>query len=251
MRIVIIEDEQPAFNRLQKLVNECIPDAEVIAHLDSIAGCKKWFAENDMPDIVFLDIHLADGSAFDMLEQIKITAPIIFTTAYDQYAVDAFKTSGIGYLLKPIKTEELTDALDKLDNFKKAFSTEKQQAITQQFRNGNYKKRFLIRFGDVIKTISTDEIAYFYSENKGTFARTFEERTYPIDNNLDALDQILDPEHFFRINRQYIISMKSLAEMKSYSKARVVVKLKPEAKEAPIVSSERSSAFKLWLAGEV
>ncbi len=253
MRIVIIEDEQPAYKRLVKQLNELMPDAEIVAQHDSVTGAKEWFEQNETPSVVFMDIHLADGSAFDLLKSIKIEAPVIFTTAYDQYAIEAFKVSGMGYLLKPIKADELKAAMDKLEQMKKMFSisAEKQSILLDALKQPEYKKRFMIRFGDNIKTVGTDEIAYFFSENKGTFARTFEERTYPIDNNLDALEQMLDPESFFRINRQYIISLLSIKEMKTYSKARVLVKLSPAVKEAPLVSSERSAAFKHWLAGEL
>lgn len=253
MKVVIVEDEQPAFKRLQKLLTELLPDVEILAHHDSVITAKQWFEENDPPELVFMDIHLADGSAFDLLKDTRVNAPIIFTTAYDQYAIEAFKASGIAYLLKPVKAEEMSGALKKLDGLKEIFSGQRprQDVLLDALKQPEYKKRFLVRFGDNIKTIATEDIAYFFSENKGTFARTFEERTYPIDNNLDTLEHMLDPEVFFRINRQYIISVKSIKEMKTYSKARVLVKLSPEVKEAPLVSSERSAGFKQWLAGEI
>lgn len=253
MRVVIIEDEQPAYKRLLKLLVEIMPQATVAAHHDSVATAKQWFEQNPVPDIVFMDIHLADGSAFDLLKTTRIGAPIIFTTAYDQYAIEAFNASGIAYLLKPLKSEDLAKALEKLDSLKEIFSVsaDKQNLLLEALKQPEYKKRFLVRFGDNIKTIATTDIAYFFSENKGTFARMFDERTYPIDNNLDTLEQMLDPETFFRINRQYIISLKSIKEMKTYSKARVLVKLSPDVKEPPLVSSERSAGFKQWLAGEL
>lgn len=249
MKLVIIEDEMPAFKRLSKLINELIPDVEVLAHLDSVADAGEWFSNNEHPDLVFMDIHLADGSAFDLLKETKINAPIIFTTAYDQYAIEAFKTASISYLLKPVKQEDLEQALEKLEEYKTLFKGP-ENVLLEALAQPEYKKRFLIRFGDNIKTVSTDEIAYFFSENKGTFARTFEERTYPIDSNLDTLEKMLDPERFFRINRQYLICMDAINEMKTYSKARVLVKLRPETKEHPLVSSERSASFKQWLGGD-
>lgn len=253
MNIVVIEDEMPAYNRLSKMINETIPGANIIAHHDSVQGASEWFEENTMPDVVFMDIHLADGSAFDLLKQVKISAPIIFTTAYDQYAMEAFKAASIGYLLKPVKKEELEEAMQKLNDFKKMFSTPAGEALVQNFNNGapDYKKRFVIRFGEHIKTLSVDDIAYCYSENKATFARTFEGRTFPMDHNLDNLETMLDPEHFFRINRQYLICLKAIEEMKTYSKARVIVTLKPAVKEQPVVSSERSAEFKQWLGGDL
>ncbi|MCD6064259.1 MAG: response regulator transcription factor [Flavipsychrobacter sp.] len=208
------------------------------------------FDQNPDVDLVFMDIHLADGSAFDLLKLVKVNAPIIFTTAYDQYALDAFKASSVGYLLKPVKKEELKTALEKLDEFKKMFS-QAEEKLLQTFSQPEYKKRFVIRFGEHIKTVNVEDIAYCYSENKATYARTFEGRTYPMDHNLDALEHMLDPQEFFRINRQYFINLKSIDEMRTYSKARVIVTLKPPVKEQPIVSSERAADFKQWLAGEL
>lgn len=253
MNIVIIEDEEPAYKRLEKLVKKILPEAKIAAHHDSVSGAAKWFDENDAPAIVFMDIHLADGSAFDLLKQIEINAPIIFTTAYDEYAIEAFKSSGVGYLLKPVKEEELRDAISKLEGMKKIFNLNKEneKELIEALAPPEYKKRFMIRFGDNLKTVSVDEIAYFFSENKATFAKTFEGRTYPIDHNLDSIDKMVDPEKFFRINRQYVISVNAIDEMKTYSKARVLVKLQPAVKEPPLVSSERSASFKQWLAGDM
>jgi len=248
MNIVIVEDEQPAFKRLSKLLQEAIPDAKIVAQLDSIQMSKEWFGTNKCPDIVFLDIHLADGSAFDLLKQITLECPVIFTTAYDQYAMEAFKTASVDYLLKPVKREDLEQALQKLKQFKDMFNEAGSSGLSEQ--PAGYKKRFLVRFGEHIKTIAVTDIAYCYSENKATFARTFEGRNYPMDHNLDALETMLDPQDFFRINRQYLISLKSIEEMRTYTKARVIVKLHPAVKEQPVVSSERAADFKDWLAGE-
>ena len=164
--------------------------------------------------------------------------------------MDAFKASSVGYLLKPVKKEELKAALGKLDELKKLFN-KGEEKLAQALSQPDFKKRFVIRFGEHIKTLAVEDIAYCYSENKATFARTFEGRSYPMDHNLDALEHMLDPQQFFRINRQYLINLKSIDEMKTYSKARVIVTLKPPVKEAPVVSSERSADFKQWLAGEL
>lgn len=247
MNILIVEDELPAYKRLSKLVNEIMPGARIIGHVDSIQQYKEWLTENNKPDVVFMDIHLADGSAFDLLKQVKIDCPIIFTTAYDQYAMDAFKTASIDYLLKPVKKEDLNEALKKLNRFREIFN---EESHTPNRPTQEYKKRFLVRFGEHIKTLPVTDIAYFYSENKVTFARSFEGRNFPIDNNLDALEHMLDPQDFFRINRQYFISLKSIEEMRAYTKARVIIKLTPPVKEPPVVSSERAADFKNWLAGE-
>lgn len=249
MNIVVIEDEMPAYRRIVKLLEEIVPEAQIGAHHDSVVSARQYFEGDNEPDVVLLDIHLADGSAFDLLKMVKVDCPIIFTTAYDQYAIDAFKAASIDYLLKPVKKEELKSAFEKLDSFKKMFN-ESKDVLLHNAGTGDYKKRFLIRYGEHIKTLNVEEIAYCYSENKVTFARTFEGRTYPMDYNLDGLEQVLDPLNFFRINRQYIINLKAIDEMRTYSKARVIISLKPAVKENPVVSSERSASFKQWLAGE-
>lgn len=250
MNVVIIEDEQPAYKRLVKLLNEVQPDINILTQLETVADAKQWLQDNDTPDVIFMDIHLADGSAFDLLAEVEIKAPVIFTTAYDQYAIEAFKTASVGYLLKPIKPEALKEAIGRIDEYKKIF-LEKDDVLKALVKKEGYKKRFLIRFGEHIKTVLTEEIAYCYSESKATFLKTFEGRTYPLDYNLDAMEQLLDPERFFRLNRQYIVCLQAISEMKTYSKARIIVTLNPEAKEQPVVSSEKSAVFKQWLAGDI
>lgn len=253
MKIVIIEDELPAYRRLAKLITELEPGAEIVAHLDSVRDATQWFAAHEAPDLTFMDIHLSDGSAFELFQTAPLPCPVVFVTAYDQYAIDAFKTNSIDYLLKPVKKEELEAALAKLGTMRSLFGTQitKPAPAAEPAAPGSYKTRFVVRFGEHIKTIQTEDLAYCYSENKATFARTFDGRTYPMDQNLDSLDSQLDPHSFFRINRQYLINIKAIDEMKTYTKARVIVKLNPAVKEAPVVSSERAAEFKQWLAGEL
>lgn len=252
MNVVIIEDEQPARERIAELLKELMPAANIVAWHDTVDAASKWLAQNLGPDLILLDVQLADGTAFDLLKMIKIECPIIFTTAYRKYALDAFKTTSVDYLLKPIKKEDLESALQNLKEFKHIFSQQEigilQKSIVQPL---SYKKRFIIRFGEHIKTLSVENIAYCVSENKNTFARTFDGQKYPMDHNLDSLESMLDPQNFFRINRQFLINLKAIEEMKIYSKARVIVKLNPPVKEPPVVSSERAADFKLWLAGEL
>ena len=252
MNVVIIEDEAPARERLTELLMEVMPESNIVAHHDTVKGACKWFSQNSLPDLVLLDVQLADGTAFDLLKLVKINCPIIFTTAYSKYALNAFKAKSIDYLLKPIKKTELEQALLKLKEFRNIFTTTdtgSSQKITTQ--SAEYKKRFIIRFGEHIKTLAVENIAYCVSENKSTYAKSFDGLTYPMDHNLDSLEQMLDPQHFFRINRQYLINLKAIKEMKVYSKSRVIVKLDPPVKDPPIVSSERAADFKLWLAGDL
>jgi two-component system LytT family response regulator len=249
MRIVVFEDEAPAFKRLSKLIAEALPDAQIVAHLDNVRSGREWLSSNPSPDLIFMDIHLADGDAFDLLEGSDISSPIIFTTAYDRYALEAFKTTAIDYLLKPVKKEDFDRAIQKLSQLRSATPAMAGPNPETSPASG-YKKRFVIRYGEHIRTLATTDVAYFYSEHKATFAKTFEGRSYPVDYNLDALEDLLPPEDFFRINRQYVIQLKAIAEMKIFSKARVIITLNPPAHEQPIVSSEKAARFKLWLAGE-
>lgn len=249
LRILIIEDEEPAAKRLLKMVKEIEPGIELLDSIVSVSSAVKWFSENDAPDLIFSDIQLADGTSFDIFREVKVSCPVIFVTAYDQYAIEAFKINSIDYLLKPLKKEELQGAITKFKNSKApaaAFDIDKLlQAYSPQIHA--YKTRFIIRYGEHIKTISTEEIAYFYTEDKVNFLTTFEARRFAIDFNLDSLETLLDPKIFFRINRQFIVSIKSIAEMFAYTKGRVLIKLKPVAKQETIVSTERSADFKTWL----
>ena len=252
--ILIIEDEIAAAKRLNKMIAEFMPQAEIVNSLDSIVSSVQWFKNNPMPSLVFADIHLADGSSFEIFKQVQVDCPIIFTTAYDQYALEAFKLNSIHYLLKPVKKEELGQALDRFNKFygvKQGSAADFAKVISALSKPGTtFKERFIIRFGEHIKTIETQDIAYFYTENKANFAVMKDAKRYSIDNNLDELEHLINPKNFFRINRQFIISYQSIAEMISYSKARVFIKLNPPTKFETIVSTERSASFKLWLAGE-
>jgi DNA-binding LytR/AlgR family response regulator len=250
MRILIVEDEVPAQIRLKKIILEVIPQAELLESISSVESAIRWFRLNPMPDLIFMDIQLEDGNSFDIFREVKITAPVIFITAFDQYAIDAFKVNSISYLLKPVNREALLEAYDKLNHLKKSLSpipdySEKLQSLESTVKS--YKKRFAIRFGEHIKTVSTEEISYFYTENKINFLCTSDNRKYPVEFNLDQLETLLNPEQFFRINRQFIIGIHAIAEMRAYSKARVNIKLNPPCPQETIVSVERSAAFKQWL----
>ena len=255
LKILIIEDEEPATKRLQKLIFELEPDAKVLDNIVSVSSAINWFREeHPSPDLIFCDIQLSDGLSFEIFKNVEVLNPVIFITAYDQYAIEAFKVNSIDYLLKPVKKDDLNVAFDK---FKKLNPGNKNSSIDinkllESFstsRSG-YKTRFIVRYGEHIKTIKTEDIAYFNTENKINFLTTYEPRRFTIDYNLDTLESMLDPKIFFRINRQYIISIKAINEMFAYSKSRVLIKLKPPAREETIVSTERSGDFKLWLGDE-
>lgn len=254
LNVLIIEDEEPAAKRLQKMLKEIEPTIVVLENIVSVSSAIKWFKNNPAPDLVFSDIQLSDGLSFEIFKAIEILCPIIFTTAYDQYAIEAFKVNSIDFLLKPIKKEGLENAVAK---FKKITKTSPAPSIDinkllQSFNPAGveYKKRFVVRFGEHIKTINIEDVVYFYTEDKVNFLCTKEARRFVIDFNLDTLESTLDPKTFFRINRQYIIGIHSIGEMFAYSKSRVLIKLIPPAKHETIVSTERSSEFKHWLGDE-
>ena len=254
MTILIIEDEEPAYKRLQKMLKDIEPDHTLLDQIVSVSSAVKWFKENDTPDLIISDIQLSDGISFEIFKQVNIKCPIIFTTAYDQYAIEAFKVNSIDYLLKPVKKDELEKAITK---FKALTPVAATPAIdinkllqSLQPAGTDYKKRFVVRYGEHIKTIDIEEVVYFYTEDKATFLCTKDARRFVVDFNLDTLDSILDPKIFFRINRQYIISIHSIAEMFAYSKSRVLIKLNPPSKHETIVSTERSADFKHWLGDE-
>jgi two-component system LytT family response regulator len=252
MKILLIEDEDPAAKRLQKMLAEIVPGAEVSDNIVSVSSAIKWFAENPLPDLIISDIQLSDGLSFEIFKAVEILCPVIFTTAYDQYAIEAFTVNSIDYLLKPVKKEELSAAITKYKKIQPAAPAIDIQQLLKSFNSPSqeYKKRFVVRYGEHIKTINVEEVAFFYTEDKVNFLTTKEGRRFAIDFNLDTLETMLDPKTFFRINRQYIISIQSIAEMFAYSKSRVLVKLNPAAKHETIVSTERSADFKLWLGDE-
>lgn len=253
INILIIEDEEPAANRLKKMVTELEPEANVLDNIVSVNSAIAWFKQNPLPDLVFSDIQLSDGLSFEIFKNVEVLCPVIFITAYDQYAIDAFKVNSIDYLLKPIKKEDLQSAITKFKKLSRseapALDINKVLEVFNQPKT-EYKTRFIVRYGEHIKTIKIEEAAYFYTEDKINFITTNEGRRYTIDYNLDALESLLNPKTFFRINRQFIICIHAISEMFSYSKSRVLVKLNPPSKHETIVSTERSGDFKLWLGDE-
>ncbi len=249
MKAIIIEDEKLASERLEELINDIDPSIEISAKLTSIEQSVRYLKHNK-PDLIFLDIQLEDGISFSIFEKVTVDSPIIFTTAYDQYAIKAFKLNSIDYLLKPIKKDELRDSLHKYKNFKSPFAFDLEE-IRKIFQNKeiSYKKRFLIQYGQKIKKIETDEIAYFFAMEKNVFLVTSSGNTFPLDYTLDKLQEIIDPEKFFRINRKMIISFKSIKNLIPYSRSRIKIELNPpEPKDIEaLVSVERISSFKEWM----
>jgi len=252
MKALIIEDEILASKHLRQVLVEA-GDFEIITVLESIKETVKWFEKNPQPDIVFMDIHLSDGSAFEIFNNIKITCPIVFTTAYDEYALKAFKVNSIDYLLKPIEVNEVQEALKKL---RQLSTSETMQAAINKLvstfkKSSKYKTHFLIPVkGDKLIPVQTNDLACFYVDTGTIKASTFEGKTYTLDFTLDELTELLDPEIFFRANRQYIISRKAIKDIDLWFNSRLSVNLNVTVPDKIVISRGRIPEFKTWFSGQ-
>ena len=250
MNVLIIEDEKPAARRLARLLGELNIEAPKMLH--SVEESIEWFQNNEHPDLIFLDIQLSDGLSFEIFEAVEVRSAIIFTTAYDEYALQAFKLNSIDYLLKPIDDEELETAVNK---YQQMAATEKKMTldfedIKQLLVNPlerDYKKRFTARVGQHIKIINAEDIECFYSENKGTYAATTEGRNYLLDTTLEHLESELEPKIFFRVSRKFYVNVNHIKDIISYTNSRLKIILNHFNEQEIIVSRERVRDFKLWL----
>jgi len=250
MNIIIIEDEKPAARLLQRKIEKLGYGITTLLH--SVEESLEWFQNNDHPDLIFLDIQLSDGLSFEIFEKIDIKSAVIFTTAYDEYALRAFKLNSIDYLLKPIDEEELATAISKFANQFQANSVSNLdfEAIKRMLVNPvskEYRKRFSVKIGQQIKVIDVTEIECLYSENKGTYIHTLDNRDYLIDSSLEVVEAELDPKDFYRISRKYIIPLQSVKEIQLYSNSRLKISLPTYKADEVIVARERVSDFKEWL----
>ncbi|MBL4745066.1 MAG: response regulator transcription factor [Flavobacteriaceae bacterium] len=247
MNVVIVEDEKPAARRLERMLIKL--DMNVIALLHSVESAINWFDTNAHPDIIFLDIQLSDGLSFEIFEEIEIQSAIIFTTAYDEYALKAFKLNSIDYLLKPIDDEELSTAIRKYSDLKKQQSSVKINELKALLQPtiSTYKSRFSVKIGQHIKLIPVQSIECFYSENKSTYIYTNNKRSYLVDMPLEQLTGLLNPALFYRVNRTYFVNINYIHDIISYTNSRLQLKLDAYTEEAIIVSRERVRDFKKWL----
>lgn len=249
MKVLIVEDERPAAARMKQLIAKFLPEAEIFGHLDSISSAVKWLRNEPKPDLIFCDIELADGQSFEIFEQIRIKSPIIFTTAYDQFAIKAFKLNSIDYLLKPIDPEELEKAIVKFKNQQvqpQLDLSQIQQLLKPQEKQ--FKSRFMVKIGEKIQSIPIDEVAFFFSAERTTFMQTKEvSKRYILDYTLDQIEEMLDPKSFFRLNRKYIAPFESIDQVLSYSNSRLKIKLKSCDDNDILVSREKVVKFKEWL----
>lgn len=253
MKAIIIEDEELAARRLQLLISECDPEIEIVAMLESIADSVAWFKANPLPDLIFLDIHLEDGLNFSIFDEVRINVPIIFTTAFDEFAIKAFKLKSIDYLLKPILKDDLATAIQKfkewqLNKTQLVDLSELMQLIAP--RKQNYRERFSVTVGEKMRSVDVAEAAYFFSASSITFMLTHANNQYSLDQSIDKLSTELNPSRFFRINRQYLISHKAITNVHIYPKSRLKVELNPPVKEMVFVSLDKVTDFKKWLDGQ-
>lgn len=257
MKVLIVEDEQLAVAKITQTLNKVSQDVEIIGVTDSIRATVDWFQNNAVnPDVILMDIELADGQSFSIFDEIQINFPVIFTTSYDEYALKAFKVNSIDYLLKPIQQSDLKSALNKLKFFSTGNQSQVDQAINidklvseLQKQNAvvNYRKRFLVKYLQKLTAIDVSSIAYFYCEDRINFFRTFDNKSYIVDYTLDEIEEMLNPHDFFRINRSSIVATTSVSQIQPYFNNRLIVNITPAHNKELIVSREKVNDFKLWM----
>ncbi len=253
MHALIIEDERLSADRLKVLINKIDPEIRILDVLDSVSSARSWFRDNSPPDILFLDIQLNDGLGFDVLTEMKIEVPVIFTTAYDNYAIKAFKFNSIDYLLKPIDESDLQHSIEKLKAQDRPVETPSPGGVGQDFGQlkkiltGDFKKRFLVKLGDQYRSVNVENVSYFHYHEGMTYLVADDGKKYPLDYTMDHIESLLHPLEFFRINRKLILSLSSIKEIHSYFNSRLLLRLSPELPDEVIVSRDRVADFKRWM----
>lgn len=248
MNCLIVEDEKVAAERLVGLIKKYDPSIDIIEIVQSVKNAVQWLNTHQAPDLIFMDIQLADGLSFEIFEQTIVKTPVIFTTAYDEYALKAFKVNSIDYLLKPIDQDELNNAINKFkeNNTPKEIPTQVFDSILHSLTK-KYKNKFVLKVGEHIKIFTIEDVQCFYSMEKYTFLQNNSGRDYAINYTLDQLEDLLDPAQFFRINRKFIVSFSAISDIISYSNSRLKVKLNSNESDDLIISREKVQDFKKWL----
>ncbi len=247
MKVIIIEDEQPAAIKLEKMLQQIEPEINILARLQSVEASVNYLAADINADLIFMDIQLDDGTCFEIFESIKIETPVVFTTAYNQYAIKAFKVNSVDYLLKPIQFLDLQKALTKFSQYHQHSSTFFSPDIFEALLPKQYKKRFFIKVGLKYKSIATSDITCFYITNRNAFLCTQHGKHYDIDYSLEKLEELVDPDQFFRINRNFLINFLSITDIIHYSASRLKIELSSWNGDEIIVSREKTKQFKKWM----
>lgn len=250
MKVLIVEDETAAAQNLTAILKEIAPDVEILDVIDTVVDSVEWFRANPTPDLVFMDIHLSDGKSFRIFDSVKVDAPIIFTTAYDQYALEAFKVNGIDYILKPINEQEVLRAIEKwrmLTNADQKAYAERVDAMAQ--KAVAEQRTFLVRFRDKIIPLASEDVAFFYTSEERVSAFNFKGERYPIERTLESLQQLLPSNMYFRANRQFIISREAVKDISVWFGSRLLLNLMLDTPEKIIISKARVPEFKAWLVG--
>ncbi len=255
MKILIIEDEELAVKKIRKLLNAVEPTAEVVGEADSIAASVEWLQNHPSPDLILMDIELADGQSFEIFNLIQVKSPVIFTTSYDEYALKAFKVNSIDYLLKPVQKEDLEAALKKFNTLKKDSSAGSSginmeslvKELQQKLQPKEYRKRFLVKNAQKLVSVEVDDIAYFYSDGRLNFFKTPDNKKFVVDYTMDELEDMLDPEKYFRISRSFYVSIGSIDKIDDYFGNRLILQLKPAVDKEALVSREKVTDFKKWM----
>ncbi len=257
MKVLIIEDEELAVKKLQKTLASVDATAEVVGVADSIRSSVSWLQQNPSPDLILMDIELADGQSFEIFDRVEVKSTVIFTTSYDEYALKAFKVNSIDYLLKPIQKEDLHAALEKLKGLKSLYANNTAapslnvdnlvKELQQKLQPKEYRKRFLVKHAQKLVSVDVEEIAYFYSDGRLNFFKTTDNRKFIVDYTMDDLEDMLDPDQFFRISRAFYVAVNSIDQIHDYFGNRLLLNLKPVVDKEAIVSREKVTDFKKWM----
>lgn len=255
MKVIIVEDEVPAAEKLERYLQKYDPAIQVVARFDSVTNTAVWLQKSqDTIDLIFMDIQLTDGLSFQIFRQVQVRKPVIFTTAFNEFALDAFKVNSIDYLLKPITFTDLSASLKKLESLRQQLHwnkdiTERIQQTFSNLKNKEYKNRFMVKLGEHIRSITTDQISVFYADGRDVYLVTTQNRKFIIDYTLESLENILDPATFFRLNRTFILNINAIKDVLVYSNSRLRIALHQEFDKEIIVSREKVGEFKEWFDG--
>ena len=247
MKVLIVEDETAAFENIKEILTEVDPEISIVGNTESVSQTLRWLNTNPQPDLIFMDIHLSDGSAFSIFEQTDLHTPIIFTTAYDNYAIEAFKVNSIDYILKPIKREEISQALNKHKRLSSQNITQYIAHLQNLIPNKQYKEKLLIPHKDKLLPINLNEVAYFYTSDKNTTIGLNDGTVYPISKTLEQIAPVLNPTDFFRANKQFIIRKEAVTDITIWFDSRLLIKLNTALPERIYVSKNKAAEFKTWM----